>query len=122
MKWMALGPICLKTIGFKSSVPHDLYGLNYCRAHFTFSGVKVLLSRLQSHRQGTNWLSAAGSAISWFGKNLSSNTLADAWGLSRNSPVFGSLSRPKKLDSVLFKDLTNLDILEAESASLEISC
>merc|ERR1712082_154274 len=106
MKWMALGPMCLKTIGFKSSVPHDLYGLKDCRALFTFSGVKVHLSRLQSHLQGTFWLSASRSVISWFGKNFSSKTSADAWGSSRNSPIFGSLSRPKKLDSVLFKDLT----------------
>ena len=50
MKLIVLGPRLLKTIGFRSSVPHDLNGLKDCRATLTFSGVKTDLSMSLFHK------------------------------------------------------------------------
>ena len=102
---------------FRLSVSHDLNRLKDCRATLTFSGVKTDLSMPLSHKQVTLpvWQKVDDVFLSWFGKNFSRRSLADAIGSLKNVLVTGSFKSPRKLDSELFNDLTSLEILEVES-------
>ena len=116
IKLIALGPRCLKTIGFRSSVPHDLNGLKDCRATLTFSVVKsdLSMSLFNKHVTLHVWQTVDDVCLSWLWKNFSKRTLADAIGSSKNSMVDEPFKSPRKLDSELFNDLTSLEILEVE--------